>query len=109
MYDGLETATTMFVTYTISRFEEVKQLHVILLVSFCGLLVCYGVLLFRPYVARLLSESKAIAGTTSWLIIMLAVLMMMFAPCLGTRQCCALVISIYQTCLLQASVCWADI
>eukprot|EP00877_Chromochloris_zofingiensis_P013211 jgi/Chrzof1/8143/UNPLg00190.t1 len=67
MYDGLETATTMFVTYTISRFEEVKQLHVILLVSFCGLLVCYGVLLFRPYVARLLSESKAIAGMLSQL------------------------------------------
>jgi hypothetical protein len=40
MYDGLTTAANMFVEYTIARFEEVKQLHIILLV--CSLVLILG-------------------------------------------------------------------
>lgn len=63
MYDGLTGASDLFVTNTIARFEAVKELHIILLVLSIALIICFCMFLFRPYTARLHSESKTIAGT----------------------------------------------
>lgn len=47
MYDGLTTAANMFVEYTIARFEEVKQLHIILLVCSLVLILAFVWKVFR--------------------------------------------------------------
>eukprot|EP00775_Hariotina_reticulata_P009112 gene9112-9281_t len=65
MYDGLTTASGLFVDYTISRFEAVKQLHIIVLAITLLLGLIYVFKVFRPYVRRLQSESKIIAGMMS--------------------------------------------
>jgi hypothetical protein len=63
----LQTAAGLFVDYTISRFEEVKQLHIILLVCTLVAVLLFVTKVFRPYVARLHAESKAMAGMMSQL------------------------------------------
>jgi hypothetical protein len=55
------------VEYTISRFEEVKQLHIILLVCTLVAVLLFVTKVFRPYVARLHAEAKAMAGMMSQL------------------------------------------
>eukprot|EP00883_Tetradesmus_obliquus_P002715 jgi/Sobl393_1/12921/SZX78204.1 len=67
MYDGLQTAAGLFVDFTISRFEEVKQLHIILLVCTLVAVLLFVTKVFRPHVARLHAESKAMAGMMSQL------------------------------------------
>ena len=67
MYDGLNTASDMFVQHTINRFEQVKMLHIILLVATLVLMLAFLVLLFRPYYRKLHAESKTIAGLLSQL------------------------------------------
>ena len=67
MYDGLQKAAGLFVSYTISRFEEVKMLHIILLVCTLVLVIFFVTKLFRPYVVKLHSESKSMAGMMSQL------------------------------------------
>lgn len=67
MYDGLTDAANMFVDYTIARFEEVKQLHIILLVVSLVCIIGFVVKVFRPYVRKLHTESKALAGMMSLL------------------------------------------
>lgn len=67
MYDGLTTSAGMFVEYTIARFEEVKQLHIILLVVSLVLIIGFVWKMFRPYVRKLHTESKALAGMMSLL------------------------------------------
>ncbi|KAF8055488.1 tmcC [Scenedesmus sp. PABB004] len=67
MYEGLQTAATLFVEYTISRFEQVKQLHIILLAVTLVLVLGFVVKLFRPFVVKLHAESKAMAGMMSQL------------------------------------------
>jgi hypothetical protein len=62
-----QTAAGLFVDYTISRFEEVKQLHIILLVCTLVAVLFFVTKVFRPYVARLHAESKAMAGMMSQL------------------------------------------
>jgi hypothetical protein len=47
MYDGLTTSAGMFVEYTIARFEEVKQLHIILLVISLVLILGFVLKMFR--------------------------------------------------------------
>jgi hypothetical protein len=47
MYDGLSSAASMFVEYTIARFEEVKQLHIILLVCSLVLILAFVWKMFR--------------------------------------------------------------
>jgi hypothetical protein len=51
-----------FQQYTIDQFEAVKQLHIILLVVTLVGLVAFVFMVFRPYVAKLRSESKVFAG-----------------------------------------------
>lgn len=67
MYDGLRTASTLFVASTISRFEEVKQMHIILLAC----TIVFGLLfvwkLFTPYVSKLIIEARHMAGVMSQL------------------------------------------
>jgi hypothetical protein len=63
----LQTAAHLFVDYTISRFEEVKQLHIILLVCMLVGVLLFVTKVFRPHVARLHAESKAMAGMMSQL------------------------------------------
>jgi hypothetical protein len=67
LYDGLNEATTLFVDFTISKFEAVKELHVIMLVItlVAGLLFVFK--LFQPYVRSLRTQSKIIAGIMSLL------------------------------------------
>jgi hypothetical protein len=65
MYDGLATASNLFVDYTISRFEAVKQLHIIVLAITLLLGFIYVFKVFRPHVQKLQSESKMIAGMMS--------------------------------------------
>lgn len=67
MYDGLQTAAQLFSAYTISKFEEVKQLHIILLVCTLVLCACFMWKIFRPYVLKLHAESKVLAGIMSQL------------------------------------------
>lgn len=67
MYDGLKTAAELFVNYTISRFEQVKQLHIILLVVTLVLVLLFVWKMFRPYVQKLHAESKTMAGMMSQL------------------------------------------
>jgi hypothetical protein len=67
MYDGLSTASGMFVDYTIARFEEVKQLHIILLVVTLVLVVAFVAKMWAPYVRKLHVESRALAGMMSLL------------------------------------------
>lgn len=67
MYEGLQKASSLFVEYTIGKFEEVKMLHIILLVITLVIFVGYVVFLFRPYVARVHNDSKHIAGFLSQL------------------------------------------
>lgn len=47
MYDGLTTAAGMFVDYTIARLEEVKMLHIILLVVSLVLILGFVWKMFR--------------------------------------------------------------
>jgi hypothetical protein len=47
MYDGLTTAAGMFVEYTIARFEDVKMLHIILLVVSLVLILGFVWKVFR--------------------------------------------------------------
>lgn len=63
----LQTAAGLFVDFTISRFEEVKQLHIILLVCTLVAVLLFVTKVFRPHVARLHAESKAMAGMMSQL------------------------------------------
>lgn len=67
MYEGLQRSSSLFVTFTISRFEQVKTMHIILLV--CSLMVGIGYIwkLYWPYVSKLRAESKAMAGILSQL------------------------------------------
>eukprot|EP00775_Hariotina_reticulata_P003515 gene3515-3785_t len=67
LYDGMNEATTLFVDYTISKFEAVKQLQIIILVItlIAGLLFVFK--LFHPYVRSLRIQSKSIAGIMSLL------------------------------------------
>jgi hypothetical protein len=67
MYDGLNKASDMFVQHTINRFEQVKMLHIILLVATLVLMLAFLLLLFRPYYRKLHAESKTIAGLLSQL------------------------------------------
>jgi hypothetical protein len=60
--EGLLKTSHMFVTNTIARFEEVKSLHVILLVITLVLVLGFVTILLQPYVKRIHAESKAIAG-----------------------------------------------
>jgi hypothetical protein len=62
LYEGMTTASAMFVAHTINAFEAVKSLHIILLVVTLCLLLGFVIILFRPYLTRLHAESKAIAG-----------------------------------------------
>lgn len=55
----------MFVDYTISKFQEVTQLHIILLVFTIVLFWWSVVFLFLPYIRRVRSDSKKIAGMLS--------------------------------------------
>lgn len=67
MYDGMKTLQALFVTYTIGRLEQVKVLHVILLVGLIVLAVAYLLFMFVPYVRKLHVDAKAIAGLLSHL------------------------------------------
>lgn len=67
MYDGLNAASSLFVDYTISRLDEVKQLHAILLVIVLVVYTAYVVFLFRPYARSLIQDSRSIAGMLSQL------------------------------------------
>lgn len=67
MFDGLTTASNLFEIFMISKFEEVKNMHIILLVCtlVAGALFVWKV--FRPYVVHLHLQSKAAAGMLSQL------------------------------------------
>lgn len=67
MYDGMTAAASMFIDYTILRFEEVKQLHIILLVVSLVLIFGFVAKVWHPYVRKLHTESKALAGMMSLL------------------------------------------
>eukprot|EP00878_Enallax_costatus_P025839 GHUV01027676.1.p1 GENE.GHUV01027676.1~~GHUV01027676.1.p1 ORF type:complete len:1421 (+),score=378.88 GHUV01027676.1:621-4883(+) len=66
-YDGLNTAADLFVAWTISRFESVKQLHIILLVISLVLMLLFVLMLYRPYIKRLKRDSRMVAGMLSQL------------------------------------------
>jgi hypothetical protein len=51
-----------FEEYTISQFARVKDIHIILLVVTLVGLVAFVFMVFRPYVAKMRSESKVFAG-----------------------------------------------
>jgi len=65
--DGLFTATELFLSYLISRFEAVTQLHVAVLVVTVVAVAWQMIGLFRPYIRKLHADSKAIAGLLSLL------------------------------------------
>lgn len=67
MYDGMKALQALFVSYTIDRLEQVKVLHVILLVSLIVLAAAYLLLMFLPYLRKLLADAKVIAGLLSLL------------------------------------------
>eukprot|EP00775_Hariotina_reticulata_P009651 gene9651-9811_t len=66
-FDGLFAATELFLSYLISRFEAVTQLHVAVLVVTLVAVAAQVIRLFRPYVRKLHADSKAIAGLLSLL------------------------------------------
>jgi hypothetical protein len=56
------SAPFRFEEYTISQFARVKDIHIILLVVTLVGLVAFVFMVFRPYVAKLRSQSKVFAG-----------------------------------------------
>lgn len=65
MYEGMRLATQLFVDYTNSKLDEVKQLHIILLLITLLVFGGYVLMLFRPYIARVARDCKHIAGMLS--------------------------------------------
>jgi hypothetical protein len=65
--DGLEKASGLFVEHAIEQLQQVKTLHIILLVVTLCILLLFVVFLFRPYVVAHEEETKAIAGMLSHL------------------------------------------
>lgn len=66
-YEGLYQASGLFRENTFRRFEQVKQIHTVLLVASTVLIAAYMWLLFRPWNSRMRSESRTIAGLLSQL------------------------------------------
>ncbi|KAG2482503.1 hypothetical protein HYH03_018578 [Edaphochlamys debaryana] len=52
LYEGLQQATELFLTYMISRYEQVTQLHTILLIVACVFTVAYFALLLYPQLSK---------------------------------------------------------
>ncbi|KAG2482499.1 hypothetical protein HYH03_018574 [Edaphochlamys debaryana] len=52
LYEGLQQATELFLTYMISRYEQVTQLHTILLIVACVFTVAYFALLLYPQLGK---------------------------------------------------------
>uniref|UniRef100_A0A383VUJ6 PAS domain-containing protein n=1 Tax=Tetradesmus obliquus TaxID=3088 RepID=A0A383VUJ6_TETOB len=67
LFDALKDSGNLFVRWTISRLESVKQLHIILLVISLACMVLFVMALYRPYARRLHRDSKAVAGLLSQL------------------------------------------
>ncbi|WIA44587.1 hypothetical protein OEZ86_007310 [Tetradesmus obliquus] len=67
VYDGLATAADVFVHWPIKRLEQVKQLHIILLAASLACMLLYFIALYRPYLAQLRHDDKAIVGLLSQL------------------------------------------
>ncbi|GIM12312.1 hypothetical protein Vretimale_15676, partial [Volvox reticuliferus] len=56
-YEGLQTAAQLFVDYSIKRYNEVTQLHTILLGTTCGIFTLYTLLLLWPRLARIRGDA----------------------------------------------------
>lgn len=67
LYDGIHTATTLFVTTTMDDIQRVRTMHSILLVMTILLLLGYAVFLVRPYISNLKIEATKVAGLLSLL------------------------------------------
>ncbi|KAG2494774.1 hypothetical protein HYH03_007018 [Edaphochlamys debaryana] len=52
LYEGLQQAAQLFIDYSISRYDEVTELHTILLVVACGLAVSYFLFLLYPHLRK---------------------------------------------------------
>lgn len=66
-YEGLQAASQLFVDYTLSRLESVKQLHIILLVVSLALMAGFVLLLYRPFIRLLHRDTKAVVCMLSQL------------------------------------------
>ncbi|GIL67639.1 hypothetical protein Vafri_20979 [Volvox africanus] len=56
-YEGLQTAAQLFIDYSIRRYNEVTQLHTILLGTTCGIFALYTLLLLWPRLARIRGDA----------------------------------------------------
>jgi hypothetical protein len=60
-----QTAAALFAQHTISKYAEVKSLHVVLLCVTLGLVAGYALLLFRPLVRQVRLDAGRVAGLLS--------------------------------------------
>ncbi|KAG2493141.1 hypothetical protein HYH03_008565 [Edaphochlamys debaryana] len=52
LYEGLQQASQLFVDYSIARYDQVTQLHTILLIIACGMAALYFLLLLLPHLRK---------------------------------------------------------
>jgi Zn-dependent protease with chaperone function len=62
---SLQTAATLFAEHTISKYGEVKSLHIILLCVTLGLVGGYVLLLLRPLQRQVEADAGRVAGLLS--------------------------------------------
>ncbi|GLI66740.1 hypothetical protein VaNZ11_010687 [Volvox africanus] len=65
LYEGLQSSAQLFVDFMISRYQNVKLLHTLLLVGTILLFLVYGLFILRPYLAAVAREAQRLAGLLS--------------------------------------------
>ena len=65
LYDGLQTSSSYFVSYTQGRYSEAELLQLILLIVAVVLSVAYLIFVLRPYLAMQRGDVERVAGLVS--------------------------------------------